>query len=135
MIRPDDGLVTASRVGIGWAHDFFKLLPELVAHTAVDSKVEWTGETHEGVYDEIDEVSYVIIHHVSVLIYYLFQFQQFNYFPFTKGLIACSIVINIRGISVLRKMEMMMADMMEIMCESRLLGLRRSFPLFPFLFL
>ena len=72
MIRPDDGLVTASRVGIGWAHDFFKLLPELVAHTAVDSEVDGTGETHEGVYDEIDEVSYVIIHHVSVLITIMF---------------------------------------------------------------
>ena len=68
MICPDDDLVTASRVGIGWAHDFFKLLPELVAHTAIDSEVEGTGETHEGVYDDIDEVSYVIIHHVSCLI-------------------------------------------------------------------
>ena len=72
MIRPDDGLVTAPRVSIGGAHDFFKLLPELVAHTAVDSEVEGTEKTHEGVYDDIDEVSYVIIHHVSCLITIIF---------------------------------------------------------------
>ena len=66
LIRPDDGCVKCvptSRVSTGGAQDFFKLLPELVAHAAVDSKVKWTGEANEGVYDEIDEVACIIIHH------------------------------------------------------------------------
>ena len=84
MIRPDDGLVTASRVGIGGAHDFFKLLPELVTHTAVDCEVEWTGETHKGVYEEIDEVSYVIIHHVSCLIRIQFIYSNIIIFYLPK---------------------------------------------------
>ena len=45
-------------------------------------------------------------------------------------------VITIRGISMIKKTEMMMADITEIRCESRLLGLWRNLPFFgPLLFL
>ena len=49
-------------------HDLGELLPELVAHAAVDGKVERAGEAHEGVDDEDDEVGRLVIHPVPRLI-------------------------------------------------------------------
>ena len=60
----------------------------------------------------------------------------FHHFIVTLGLRACSIVMTIRGISMIRKTEMMMADITEMRWESRLFGFWRNLPLFwHFLFL
>ena len=53
-MTPDDpGLVTVTAPGAvaEGAQDHLKLLPELLAHGAVDSEVQRTGDAHEGVYD------------------------------------------------------------------------------------
>ena len=49
-------------------HDLGELLPELVAHAAVDGQVERAGEAHEGVDDQDDEVGHIVIHPVPRLI-------------------------------------------------------------------
>ena len=49
-------------------HDLGELLAELAAHAAVDGQVERAGEAHEGVDDQDDEVSRLVIHPVPRLI-------------------------------------------------------------------
>ena len=56
--------------------------------------------------------------------------RHFQYLIVTLGLRACSIVMTIRGISMIRKTEMMMADITEMRWESRLFGFWINLPLF-----
>ena len=56
--------------------------------------------------------------------------KHFHDIIVTFGLRACSIVMTIRGISMIRKTEMMMADITEMRWESRLFGFWNNLPLF-----
>ena len=54
-------------------------LPEHLAHAAVDDEVERAGETHEGVDDENDVVSNVIVQHSQYNVTAVQSVQQIDH--------------------------------------------------------
>lgn len=57
----------------------FERLPEDLAHAAVDDEVERAGETHEGVDDENDVVSNVIVQHSQYNVTAVQSVQQIDH--------------------------------------------------------